>query len=133
MDLQSRYRATLLLPVAGGQMGQGGGLMSCNVLHPQCWQQARWIGAGGARNMHSRETVGNKAQIGLPRTAGSAAERASAVLPRGEKEGREAAAGAGLLSEVAGGCLDRGEPPLRGAYPCGGARVGVMPALPSRR
>ena len=75
MDLQSRYRATLLLPVAGGQMGQGEGLMPRNALHFQCWQQARWIGAGGARNMHSGATVRKKAQIGLhasrpPRLAG---------------------------------------------------------------
>ena len=45
--------------------------MSCNVLHPQCWQQQRWIGAGGARNRHSGETLGGKAQIGLSRTAAS--------------------------------------------------------------
>ena len=62
-----------------------------------------------------------------PRTVASAAERASAVLPRGEKEGREAAAGAGL-SKVAWGCLDRGAPPLRGAFPIGGALVGDNPS-----
>ena len=82
-----------------------------------------------ARNEKSAFERTGGAQF-APRTVASAAERASAVLPRGEKEGREAAAGAGLLSEVAGGCLDRGAPPLRGAFPCGGARVGVMPALP---
>ena len=86
----------------------------------------RWRRAQHAQWCDSSEEGANWA----PRTAASAAERASAVLPRGEKEGREAAAGAGLLSEVAGGCLDRGAPPLRGAFPCGGARVGVMPALP---
>ena len=64
-----------------------------------------------------------------PRTVASAAEQPSAVLPWGEKEGREGAAGVGLLSEVAGGCLDRGVPPLRGAFPVGGALVGVTPAL----
>ena len=78
--------------------------MSCNVLHLQCWQQARWIGAGGARNMNSGETVGKKAQIGLSRTAPllpsrrqrcSLGARKKAVrppLPRGC--GRWAAAGA---------------------------------------
>ena len=90
--------------------------MSCNVLHPQCWQQARWIGAVGARNMHSGATVRKKAQIGLSRTAASAAERASAVLPRGEKEGREAAAAAGLLSLGGGWCRCRRSPSLLGAW-----------------
>jgi hypothetical protein len=39
--------------------------MPRNALHFQCWQQTRWIGAGGARNMHSGATVRKKAQIGL--------------------------------------------------------------------
>ena len=85
-------------------MGQTGGQIDCVRLHPQCWQQARWIGAGGARNMHSGETLGGKAQMGLSRTAASTAEQPSAVLPWGEKEGREAAAAAGLLSYDGGWC-----------------------------
>ena len=52
-----------------------------------------------------------------------------ALLHEGDRDGREAAVGAGLLSKVAGGCLDRGVPPLRGAFPVGGALVGVTPAL----
>ena len=62
--------------------------MSCNVLHPQCWQQPRWIGAGGARNMHSGATVRKKAQIGLSRTAASADSAAS--LGRGCTRGAPA-------------------------------------------
>ena len=62
--------------------------MSCNVLHPQCWQQQRWIGAGGARNRHSGETLGGKAQIGLSRTAASADSAAS--LGRGCTRGAPA-------------------------------------------
>ena len=80
-----------------------------------------------ARNEKSAFERTGGAQF-APRTVASAAERASAVLPRGEKEGREAAAGAGLLSEVAGGCLDRGATPLRGVFPRGGALVGVTPS-----
>ena len=73
--------------------------MSCNVLHPQCWQQARWIGAGGARNMHSGATVRKKAQIGLhasrpPRLAGVG-------------EGREGGAFRQFSSEQRRGWRDR--------------------------
>ena len=89
--------------------------MSCNVLHLQCWQQARWIGAGGARNMNSDETVCRKAQILLSRTAASAAQQASAVIPWGEKEGRAAAAAAGLRSLGGGWCRCRRSPSLLGA------------------
>ena len=52
----------------------------------------------------------------LLRTAASAAERASAVLPWGEKEGREAAAAAGLLSSDGSWCRCRPAPSLLGAW-----------------
>ena len=55
---------------------------------------------------------------------------ADALLHEGDRDGREAAAEAGLLSKASGGCLDRDAPPLRGAFPGGGALVGVTPALP---
>ena len=41
MKRKTQKEATLLLLVAGGQMGA---LMSCISLHPKCWRQARWIG-----------------------------------------------------------------------------------------
>ena len=47
---------------------------------------------------------GREVHNSLSRTAASAAERASAVLPWGEKEGREAAAAEGLLSYDGGWC-----------------------------
>jgi hypothetical protein len=52
------------------------------------------------------------------------------LLHEGDRDGREAAAGARLLSKVAGGCLDRGAPPLRGVFPVGGAWSETAPALP---
>ena len=102
--------------------------MSCNVLHPQCWQQARWIGAGGARKMHSGATVRKKAQMGLSRTAASTAERASEVLPWGEKEGREPAAAAGRLSYTGGWCRCRLACPFFRAWEEGGPLSGDIAA-----
>ena len=89
--------------------------MSCNVLHPQCWQQQRWIGAGGARNMHSGETLGGKGANWALTHRASAAKQASAVLPWGEKEGRATAAAAGLRSLGGGWCRCRRSPSLLGA------------------
>ena len=61
----------------------------------------RWRRAQHAQWGDSSE---DKAQIGLSRTAAAAAQRALAALPWGEKEGREAAAAAGLLSYDGGWC-----------------------------
>ena len=61
----------------------------------------------------------DEAQVGAEltsRTAEAARREADALLHEGDRDGREAAAGARLLSKVAGGCLDRGAPPLRGAF-----------------
>ena len=56
---------------------------------------------------------------------GGSWRKPDALLHEGDRDGREAAVGAGLLSKVAGGCLDRGVPLLCGAFPVGGALVGV--------
>ena len=74
----------------------------------------------------------DEAQVGAEltsRTAEAARCEADALLHEGDRDGREAAAGAGL-SKVAWGCLDRGAPPLRGAFPVGGAWSETAPALP---
>ena len=103
--------------------------MHCNALHAQCGEQAGWIGAGGARATQWGKMRRRWAQNRLSRTAEAARREPDALLHEGDRDGREAAVGAGLLSQVAGGCLDRGVPPLRGAFPVGGALVGVTPAL----
>ena len=73
---------------------------------------------------------GREVHNSLSHTAASAAERASAVLPWGEKEGREAAAAAGLLPYTGGWCRSRRAPPFFRAWAEGGPLSDDVPGSP---
>ena len=47
-------------------------LMPCNALHAQCLEPHGSMATGGARELHSRETVGHMVHNSLLRTADAA-------------------------------------------------------------